>query len=194
MDLEIRPATPDDIPDLARLLIIAADGWIDAVYHDLIPGLPTNKIVEKRFHYAGTTASYENSRVAEKQGRVIGKLHAFPTDELESDPVDPLVPEKRYVLFKPFENLHTPGSYYIDVVAVYPEFRGQGVGTQLMSLAFSQAKKGGFAELSLVVFEQNVRAVQLYQRLGFKIAKRSPIVEHELIHHSGDLVLMTRPV
>lgn len=192
--MEIRPAEPEDIPDLAQLLIIGAQGLIDAIYHDLIPGLPINKIVEKRFHYVGTAASYENCWVAEQEGRVIGKIHAFPADELGSDLVDPLVPEERYVLLEPFETLYTPGSYYIDVVAVYPEFRGQGVGSRLMSFAASQAKAGGFKELNLVVTEQNIRAVQLYQRIGFKIANRSPIVEHELIHYSGDWVLMTCPV
>ncbi len=52
----------------------------------------------------------------------------------------------------------------------------------------------GFSQLSLAVFEENAAAVRLYDRAGFTVAARSPVVPHALIPFSGDLLVMMRPV
>ena len=194
MDIEIRPAAQDDIPHLAKLYMIAADGWADAIYHDLVPGLSTNEIVERRFRREETTTSYQNCWVAMISGTVAGMLHACPFDDMMDDPVDPLIPGERYVLYGSFENLEAPESYFIRVVAVFPQFRGRGIGGKLLSLAHSQARKKGFTELGLHVFEQNRRAVEFYRRAGFILRRRNPVVGHELLHFSGSMLLMTCPV
>ncbi len=193
MDVEIRPAEHDDIPDLAELYIIAADGWADAVYGGLVPGLPTNEIVERRFHRDDATTSYRHCWVAMTSGKVAGKLHAFPFDDLMENPADPLIPAERYVLFQTFDGLEAPGSYYVNVIAVFPQFQGEGIGRRLLSLAHSQAREKGCAELNLHVFEQNEGAVGFYRRLGFTVKARNPVVEHQLIRYSGDMLLMTCP-
>jgi hypothetical protein len=64
MDITLRPATQDDIPTLARLHLIAAHGFLDAVYHDAIPGLPANEIYERVLARVGTIRSYANAWVA----------------------------------------------------------------------------------------------------------------------------------
>jgi len=46
MDVVLRPAKEADIPDLAHLFIMAADRIVDALYHDLVPGMPTEKLFE----------------------------------------------------------------------------------------------------------------------------------------------------
>ena len=56
----------------------------------------------------------------------------------------------------------------------------------------SDAQQQGFAEASLVVFEQNTGAVSLYRRLGFEIVARNPVAPHPLVRRAGDMVLMTR--
>jgi ribosomal protein S18 acetylase RimI-like enzyme len=55
--------------------------------------------------------------------------------------------------------LEAPETWYIDGFAVLSEFRGQGIGAQLLSSARQQAQEQGFQELSLLAFEQNKRAV-----------------------------------
>jgi ribosomal protein S18 acetylase RimI-like enzyme len=52
----------------------------------------------------------------------------------------------------------------------------------------------GFAVLSLLVFEQNRRAVALYHRLGYREVDRRPVVPHPLIHHTGDVILMVKEI
>ena len=61
---------------------------------------------------------------------------------------------------------------------------------RLMKLAEAQAIAKGFAKLSLIVFEQNVKAKQLYERLGYREIAREVIVPHPLIHYSGDAILI----
>jgi len=194
MDVTLRRATELDVPDLARLFIMAADGIVDALYHGLVPGVPTEKLFEWRFTQAGSVKSYEHCWVAQQGTRAIGMVHAFPIDGLAEAPSDPRLTADRLAVLAPIAALdeQARGSYYINVVAVYPDCRGGGIGNRLLARAMSDAQQQGFAEASLVVFEQNSRAVALYRRLGFEIAARSPVVAHPLIHHSGDLLLMMR--
>ena len=194
MDATLRRATEADVPDLARLLIIAAHGIIDALYCDLVPGVPTEKLFEWRFTQAGSARSYEYCWVAQQGLRTIGMVHAHPMDGLSDAPSDPRLTADRRTVLAPFVALGKAarGSYHINAVAVALEYRGSGIGNRLMALATSEAQRLGFADVSLLVFEQNSRAVALYRRLGFEIAGRSPVVPHPLVHHTGDLLLMMR--
>ncbi len=194
MDATLRRATEADVPDLARLLIMAAHGIIDALYRDLVPGVPTEKLFEGRFMQAGSVRSYEYCWVAQQDSRTIGMLHAHPLDAQADAPPDPRLTADRLGVLAPFLALdeQARGSYHINAVAVAPECRGGGLGHRLMALATSEAQRWGFTEVSLIVFEQNSRAVALYRRLGFEITGRSPAVPHPLVHHTGDLLLMIR--
>src|SRR5262245_51059327 len=151
MDVTLRPAALDDLPDLSRLHLLASHGFFDAVYHDAIPGLPTNEIYECVLARTGTVRSYENASVAVRDGRVIGEVHAYAIDDATNDPPDPLVPKDRLSLFEPFRHLNpqAAGTYRISILAVYPQFRGEGVGAKLMDLAHAHAKQRGFSKLSL---------------------------------------------
>jgi len=53
-------------------------------------------------------------------------------------------------------------------ISVLPEFRGQNIGTQMMSQLFSLLRKRGYKRTSLSVQKDNP-AVQFYQRLGYVI-------------------------
>ena len=193
-EIELRPATADDVPALAELAIMAGDGLFDALYQGAIVGTPTHKIIERRILLVGTTKSYENCWVAADQQKVIAGLNAYPTDDEASDPPNVLLPVDRHYLLEPLKQLHAPGTFYLDTVAVIPEYRGQGVGTKLLSLARSHARKLGLRELSLNTFEQNTRATALYERFGFRAVMRRPAVVHELMRYSsGNILLMTCP-
>lgn len=192
MNTEIRPAQPNDIPDLAKLQVIASDGVVDAIYHDLIPGKPVHEILEPRYHRVGTTVSYENCWVATLDGKVVGALHAYPLDAMADDPPDPLVPEERYAVADAFDHLDpaAAGTFHINVVALYPEFRGRGIGSALIAQARTLARLAGFDRLSLAVFEENTGALRLYHRLGFEEAARHRAPEHPLVQLSGDLLML----
>ena len=192
MDHAIRPARADDSPALAELTLMATDGIVEAIFDGLVPGALISEIVERRIRATGTTNSHQNCWVVEQAGRIIAMLHAYPMDDLANEPPDPLVPEERYVVVEPFDHLdpHAESSYYINIVAVEAASQGRGIGSELIAFVRGEAERRGFETLSLVVFEENQRAVRLYQRLGFAEAARHPAAKHPRIRHGGDLLMM----
>ena len=77
-----------------------------------------------------------------------------------------------------FKRKKAPETWYIAGLAVFPEFRCLGIGTQLLSTARLKAQEQGFPELSLLAFEQNERAVKLYKRNGFEVIYCMSVVPH----------------
>lgn len=57
---------------------------------------------------------------------------------------------------------------YITNVAVFPEYRGTGVGTALINRVFSLAGDLKLSFVSLEVRESNLTAIGLYEKMGFK--------------------------
>ena len=75
-------------------------------------------------------------------------------------------------------------------MALFPEHRGRGLGTRLLGLAREQGRERGFEELSLIVFEQNVGAKRLSERVGFREVGGRPVVPHELMPYTRGALLM----
>ena len=194
MTLRIRGATTADFPHLAQFRIMAHGGFNEAYYDGLVPGKSVEEIIQPEFAQKGTTPYYENHWIASWDDRIAGGLHAYPWDDMANDPPNPLIPEDRHALEDPFHRLTAPGTYYIHALAVYPDFGRKGIGAALLSFARDLAAEKGFADLSLYVFAQNIGAVALYEKHGYKLAGRSPLVEHPLLRYTGDILLMIRPV
>lgn len=60
---------------------------------------------------------------------------------------------------------------HVTQVCVLPEHRGHGIGEGLIAAAAAELKRRRFAALSLTVTEGNVRAVELYRRMGFDVKR-----------------------
>ena len=145
--------------------------------------------------YAGDQGNYcyRNCVVAEQDGAVMGMLLSFAEGPAEGEPAPP-PPYDGSDVFAPFRYLEAPDTWYICGVALFPDYRGRGLGTQFLDIARRQAREHGFERLSLVVFEENIGALRLYQRLGFEETKRAPIIPHPLIRATGDALLMVAPL
>ena len=61
---------------------------------------------------------------------------------------------------------------YISSLAVDPAYRGQGIGTQLLSAAEALGRELGVSRVSLDVVDSNARARALYKRCGYCCVKR----------------------
>jgi hypothetical protein len=83
MSIALRPAVEADVPDLARLYIMATAGLMDAVYADLTTDAPLEKLLEWRFTQLGSVRSYEHCLIAQEDSRVAGMINAFPIGRLE---------------------------------------------------------------------------------------------------------------
>ena len=60
------------------------------------------------------------------------------------------------------------GQAHINNLAVVPELRGRGLGTQLIQAVIAEAAHLGATVMTLEVRESNTAALQLYQGAGFK--------------------------
>jgi ribosomal protein S18 acetylase RimI-like enzyme len=203
MDLNspFRWAVKEDAPVIAELFSISSDGISDYVWSTLTddyPGLSLPEIGAQRYARENTKFSYQNCIVAEIDGQVAGILLTFP---MAVEPVSPQVDEAPSQeddgepdVLSPYSELEVPGSLYVAGVAFFPDYRGRGLGTRFMAVAEEQAREKGFSVLSMLAFEQNRRAVALYNRLGYREARRRPVVPHPLIHHTGDVILMVKEI
>lgn len=62
------------------------------------------------------------------------------------------------------------------LLAVNPKTRGSGLGTKLIELCFSQARKEGFNELMIHSTKYMMTAWKIYERMGFE---RFPDIDFE---------------
>ncbi len=183
-----RPARKADCRKIAELYRISSDGVADYVWQKIAePGEDPLEVGRRRYEREDSLFSFKNCTVVEQDKKVLGMLVAFPMhvdpEEVENDPV-----------LAPYSKLEEDNSYYVCGVALFPEYRGLGIGSRLMAIAERQAEEKGYAKLSLIVFEQNAAAKSLYERIGYAEVAREAIVPHPLIHYTGDAVLMVKNI
>ncbi len=183
-----RPARIEDCATIAALYSVSSDGVADYIWTKIAePGEDILAVGRRRYEREDSAFSYRNCTVVEDEGKIIGMLVAFlmqadPSEE-ESDPV-----------LAPYSKLEEDNSYYICGMALFPEHRGRGIGTRLLALAEEHARDKGFKKVSLIVFEPNTGAKQLYDRTGYHEVRREPIYPHPLIHYTGDAILMVKEI
>ena len=186
-----RPAERRDSRKIAELFRIASDGVADYIWSTLArPGEPLLDVGEKRYAREGTAFSYQNCVVVERGDQVIGMVHRFAMETDPGLPAGPQPDSEPDSVLRPYSELELPGSLYISGMALFPEFRGKGLGSTLLDLAKAHARSQQFPAISLVAFAGNTGAVRLYNRHGFKIIHRRRVHPHPLIHYVGDALLM----
>lgn len=57
---------------------------------------------------------------------------------------------------------------YIASIGVKKDFRGKGIGSKILSFVFENAKQIGANKIWLKVGKDNVPAIKLFQKTGFK--------------------------
>ena len=148
----------------------------------VLPPSARREIGERRYAREEGAFSFKNCTFAELGGEVTGMLHAFPMEEEPEETDEPVNP-----VLQPYTRLEVPGSHYVS----FPEHRGRGLGTRMLEMAREQARDRGCRRVNLLVFERNEGAVELYRRYGFGVIDRVPVVPHEAIRYTGEVLLMT---
>jgi len=96
-----------------------------------------------------------------------------------------------FVPMQELENL-APGTWYVNVLAVAPRFRGHGLGTRLLALADDTARSLGKRGLSVMVADSNSGARRLYERFGYRQCATRPAVKEDWVNDVRDFVLLTK--
>jgi ribosomal protein S18 acetylase RimI-like enzyme len=191
MNITYRTGRREDCPKLAEFIYIASDGVVEFLFRDLISSQNPQQIVAYNIGRDAGYYTYKNTIVAEDGPNAVGACFSYPSRyHVISDEMRKFFPADRlehlkYILSGPVEN-----SLYLDTLCVDENFRGRGVGGELISLTKEKAAEGGFIALSLIALADNKNAHRLYHRCGFEIVSHIEMAAHELIPHEGGAYLM----
>ena len=128
-----------------------------------------------------TIYSYENTIVAEINGRVVGAMCAYDGADyqrLKQPIVETLGKDSGFAALKETE----AGEFYLDSVGVLPEYRGRGIASLLFEAQCQRAASLGHKVAGLIVDEDKPKAEALYIRLGFRHIGNRDFFGHTMKH------------
>jgi len=190
-DILYREGRFEDCYRIAELDDMASGGAIDYLFHDLIRGLTPVQIVAKNFERDEYPYTYKSAIVAQCNDQVIGFALSYPgAYHAISEEMRQFFPSERLAHFNDFFSSRVEGSYYLDGLGVDPDFQRRGLGTRLIELTKEKAREEGYPALSLITFADNVGAINLYERCGFRTVQSVELNYHERIPHKGGCLLM----
>jgi ribosomal protein S18 acetylase RimI-like enzyme len=188
---KFRPATKADAAALAVLVDIAGEGLPAHLWSTLrAPGQSILEMGRERAAREEGGFSYHNAMVAEVDGEVAASLVGYRLD----DPYDlsdlDAVPEavRPLVLLE----AQAPGSWYVNVLATFPEFRRRGIARLLLDFAETKAMETGEPSLSVIVAGENERAMRLYASADYGPLASEPVFMFPGCPHRGNWVLMVK--
>ena len=186
-----RHARPDDAPALAELINFAGEGLPLYLWANMAePGESAWDVGRRRALREQGSFSYRNAVVAEVDGGVVAGLVGYPLPD-EPDPIDYDTMPPMFVPLQELENL-APGTWYVNVLATYPQHRGLGYGTRLLGLAERLAEAAGKAGLSIIVSDANRGARRLYERCGYREVASRPMVKERWENPGENWMLLAR--
>ena len=173
-NIKIREAVATDAPLVGRVVLMALH------YDDTHPLAPIFTELASR---EVSQYSYRNALVAEVDGSVVGAIIGYDGARLEElrKPLFELMREKLGSV-PAVEDETSAGEFYLDSIAVLPQYRGCGVGGALLAAARDRAFAAGHKRVGLIVDFENPRAEALYKSLGFERVNATTFLGHDMWH------------
>ena len=173
-NIKIREAVAADAPLVGRVVLMA-------LHYD-----ETHPLASIFAHLAAREVSqysYRNALVAEVDGETVGAIIGYDGARLEElrKPLYELMIEK-FGSVRPVEDETSAGEFYLDSIAVLPQWRGRGVGGALLSAARDRAFAAGHERVGLIVDFANPRAEALYNSLGFERVNATKFLGCDMWH------------
>jgi len=173
-----RRATPADAHAMAELVNMAGEGLPLYLWGKMAEaGEDRWEVGRRRAQREEGSFSYRNAILREANGRVAACLIGYKEPDLPA-PIDYDATPAMFLGLQELENL-APATWYVNVLATYPEHRGKGFGTELLALAERVAAEAAAAGLSIIVSDGNGRARRLYERLGYDEVATRPMVKED---------------
>jgi ribosomal protein S18 acetylase RimI-like enzyme len=187
----LRRARPDDARALAELADQASYG-LAPYFWDKIkePGQTALDAGVERAGREEGSFSYRNAIIAEMNGKCAACLIGYPQEE-NPEPVDRDSMPPMLVPLQELENM-APETWYVNVLAAYPEARNKGLGRMLLEAAEQIAQEAGKSGLSLIAEDDNVNAIRLYHRFGFRDVATRPIIREGWHTEGENWILMKK--
>lgn len=167
-ELNMRFATEDDAPIVARILTDVSEGVVEHLLEGVVPGMSPESLLRMVLMRGQGTYDLRNVVLFELYGQLGGlmflydaALQAVPpvmTGFLSSRRIDPV---------RPLLEAKVPNAYWINTFWVDEAYRGQGLSHLMMELAEDMAHEAGRGALALHCWADNVRACRFYEKMGF---------------------------
>lgn len=193
MQPRFRPATKADAAALAVLVDIAGEGMPCHMWRGLAaPGQSAVEIGRERARRDEGGFSYRNATIAEIGGEIAAGLVDYRLEEPYDLGGFDTMPE----LVQPLVRLEAqvPGSWYVNVLATFPEFRRTGIAGRLLAFAEEKAREATAPSLSVIGASWNEEAGRLYASAGYADRARETALPFPGCPHTGDWVLMVKPL
>ena len=181
---KIQVARKEQAAEIASLIMLAMTHescrWFAGPQHTLddFHALMT-RLVERedsQYSYLNTLVAMVDDKVAgictSYDGALLLPLRrAFIDGALEAFGID----------YNGFDEETQAGELYLDSLAVFPEYRGRGIATQLIKATLQKGMEVGLP-VGLLVNEENPKAEKLYRSLGFDYANDTIWGGHDMRH------------
>ncbi|MGB3510545.1 MAG: GNAT family N-acetyltransferase [Microcoleaceae cyanobacterium] len=194
-NITYRRAYPTEAAEIAKLINMASGGMIDFLFHDLTTDLTTLEIITMAVENQVGELSYRQIEVAIFEEMVVGIANSYSATKHQiTDSMKTFFPPDRLAVVREFYETSIEDSYYLNALAVLPEYRRQSIGKALISRIKKKGINLGFSDLSVIVWTDNTEAIIFYKNQSFREVKSIPIIYHPLLPHSEGCILMCCPL
>ncbi|GAB4522610.1 MAG: hypothetical protein OHK0046_35400 [Anaerolineae bacterium] len=200
----LRPCTTSDTDTraFAECVETAADGLFAVFFGSGWPG-----VLQRAAAIPQHTLSYETATFVEVDGQIAGMISAYSgawKQQVNASQNSALVRAAGWRIVRAafyatllsrlmtfFGDIPTD-MYYVQTVAIYPQFRGQNLSQHLLEHAEQSGQAAGCAQIGLHVLTTNTPAIGAYRKFGMDVIKTS-----DDVHLGGrdySLHLMAKPL
>lgn len=170
--IKIIEAQANDYNEVFPLLWMAG-GEVIADYIDCDDMQKAKQICEKFFTDDSCQFNYKNCVVAKNEDNICGVVLFYDGGKSQQ--------YADYFSKLSGRNIQPEaesGQMYIDSIAVYEQYRGQGIAKMLIDHSFNTAQKYNMP-LTLIVSDEKPKVKQLYEKVGFSIEGKKHIAGYE---------------
>lgn len=191
-----RSGRKEDCAQIALGICLASGGIMDFLAQALPQeALPPEKWLEKELMSDQPGNSFREAVIAECGAEIAGVVYCYPANFFGlSDAFKKALGVENTALIEDFFDSRVEGSLFLDSLYVWPKWRRKGIGEVLIGEVMKLAKSQGLAKVSLMVMVDNVAALSVYQRAGFRVEKKVRLEKHPLIPHEGGALLLSLEV
>ena len=178
--ISIRLATAEDAATIARAVAMAIGNeeslraYCGEEYLTLLTEIAA---------LAATQYSWQQALIAEVEGSPAGAIVGYDGAQLAALREGTFSVLRKRLGRQPYISNETEaGEYYLDSVAVWPEYRGLGIGRELIEAFCERARHKGHERVGLIVDCENPTAERLYLSLGFERVDSRLFFGHRMWH------------
>ena len=190
MKIQIRPATPEDAPLLAKSILIAGRAHVKKGIWEIVIGGTEEECLNFLYQITITKIPhlfhYSQYLIAEEEGGPpVGSLGGYDPGTRGYGALSQAIPEviQKLKLDTDFVKASDErsskilacipegiaGAWVIDSVATFPGYRQKGVAGKLLREILQKGKKRGHSLAQVSMYIGNEPALNLYRKIGFEI-------------------------